>query len=369
MEVEGSILAIKSGGKANKYVGAIRDRMVGRTSGKVYTEEEFNALSEEKRGLEEPVRSKAGFFIVGFWPFQTIHTRNFAWNKIDPKTTEFISRGDPHAIELRWTYAYGIDVVTFTKDLVPLRVRIKLTLRTIDASLSLFGTGEFLTEATALTTAVVRDWVGEYDYEEIVESKKGVTSFDEGKMCGEIIRQFAGDTTPGKEIQGFEFGQILIPNGEKVLGIEVTDPTNVNYLAALEKMKAKQGAKKDLEVTLQQIETKKAEAKKEEEGIQVAKHKADQAVEEGRGEAEKIRQIGDANADAKNALIRAEVYGLAEKPEMAEHVRDMTVAESLSNGIAGASTIAVGNSGLLPFLNVGDAGKKAEAKPKEEEEK
>lgn len=292
------------------------------------------------------------------------------WNKINPKSSEFESRVDPHAIQLRHTYAYGIGVTQLSKDLVPLRIDVKLTLQTRDASKSLFATGDFLTEATAIVVAVVRDYVGGFNYEEIIESKDKTTAappttgtdpapkvYNEKDLCAEVTGGFAK----------FMFGQTVIPNGEKILRIVVTDQKNENYLAAKARMKQKQDARAAAEVAQTAIETATHEASQEEKRVIKAEHMAKQKEHEGKGLASIIQQEGAARAGAEKLLIEARVDGLKKglPPEtsVADQVAAMSVAESIGEGIgtAGVQTLVAGKQGFIPLLTV-QASKKEENK-------
>lgn len=355
---EGGVIVIMDGDSAESYAGFCPEHTVDKLTGEIVPNTDPRVVA----GEIESHKTLLGMIWVGFYPFKTIHQRHFVWKKPFFNPTRFEDR-DEWTRVLVWRYPYGIEVLIPAGDNVPLRVMLTVTMETSHAGKTLFGTRDFLVEATSAVHDVVRDMLGNFDYETIVESKNqhrignSTTEFSEEELVRKVSEKV------GQEVNAF--GQMVF--SVRLLKVEVADPNHPIAVAAIAGLRQKIEARKAAEAEREGIPGAEARTRKAEESKR-------QLILIGEGEAAAAEAKGLAEAKILEAKLKAERGGLGVSGEAMLDLRRVEQA-SAALGNWPVENLWVTGGGKeggidpLKIINITPPGQRPSAEGEQPEEK
>jgi len=305
---EGSIICVQSGETAQKFAGSIKGHVVGKKTGKVYKNTD-TIPEEDSPCFVFPI---IGAIFVGMPPFASIYERHFRWIKIDSVTGVRVHR-DENTHMLVWRYTYGMEFREMSKDLIPVDVILAVTLETVDANASLFGVHDYLTLITGLVQSIVRDHIGDFKYEVIIESRKAGSKkgnpvlpghFDEQLMIDEV--KDLGSTS---DLHGQKIVLVTVPGISSPKDVEISE-------SAQEALAKKQQARALIDVQEAETGVQKEAIKTEENKLRKAKVTAKTTIVTAEADAKATEIKGSALANATGAMVKA----IGSAPESATEV-------------------------------------------------
>ncbi len=341
---EGRIITIVTGKKATKYLGRIRGYWVDPKTGDVISENKMTEEQKKKRAENlTPIGKfldKFGISWIGLYPFSRVYEYKFKWNNWDKKdqSSEFVlvpkEEMTPY-IYFRHPYAFEYKDVE-TKGKVPITVRVLITTRIVNADKALFKAGgDWLANVSASVQAVVRDFVGKHELEEITS----LTHEDGGSGFIDAIMVLNNGTQGNKPIAEMFGVEIEIAN---FLSYEIGGPEGAKLRdASTRKYVAEQEAEANRVKASGEADATRTRAKGDAEAIETrAKAEAAAIEKKAEAEAKKIGLKGNAEAEAAKKLFDA----IGEHPSVA-------LARAIKD--TKTTTLILGNS-VIPTIPIND---------------
>jgi regulator of protease activity HflC (stomatin/prohibitin superfamily) len=252
-----------------------------------------------------------GVHPVGIPVMRNVYVYKFKWSEIkvqdsgDEKGTEDIWPRE------EWTnfifvkpipYAMTVDKV-LTKDLIPVKALITVTIRVNNPDLALFGTGSWFQQGTAVVDRVARDYIGVHTYYEIKSesaeppSKEDLEAMQQGAPPSGITPTAGPLLTHTSKDRQESFSRLIIKLTDELL--DEKDPNN------------KKGLKGTYGISIESVDLRWVRREDDKDHTiadaqtlpWVAKQQKEATITKAEGEARAKELLGQAEANALNSRL------------------------------------------------------------------
>lgn len=342
---EGQIVVIMEGGKVKEYLSRINGFWTNPHTGENFEVakmtpaqiREREKTEDEKSLISKFLESYLGLHWIGIWPYCRRYEYRFKWSKWSRKEKsseyELIPRDEVvNSLYFKFTYPIRMEGLE-TKGKVPLDVTILINTRITNAERALFKTSDWLASVTGAVTAVVRDFIGAKELEEI--SGESHENNSNGFFRDIMI---LNDPNIGNPSLNKMFGIVI--DAVNFIGYEISGEDNAR---------------------LQKASTEKYVAAQEAEAKAIrAKGNAEATVTEATGKATAIEKLAEAKAKATKLQGEADADA-AEREKKAKGVNaDVAMADAIKN--TGVTTLILGQ-GIIPTLPLKDEKREEKHEP------